>query len=289
MAKTKRLPTEIAGMGTGHESYEAFYQVSSFQTAHVLHSHEFYEVFIHLGGGHHYLVNRETRELTPGTIMLIRPYEMHGHIYSGELRDYARAYAYFTPEYLAQLSRGLLSFEQMIDACTREGTAFFRLDEPQLSQAVALLRRVQENGRSGTAAARLMDMALLTQFLLLVLESIRPQQTVPGPQMDADILSIVSYISEHCFEPLTVEGIARHFNISRSHLSHRFIQCTGRGVYEYILYRRITRARQLIDRGEPLTEIAYACGFGDYSCFLRNFRKFVGCSPRAYRDRGARA
>ncbi len=285
MPKTQRIPSEIAGMGLGHEQYEAFCCNSSFKAVHMLHSHEFYEIFIHLSGGRHYLVNRQTQELATGTVMLIRPYEMHGHIFEGELRDYSRAYAYFTEDYLKVLSRDMLSFPQMIEECVDTGTAFFTLPEPMLSQAMVLLRQVQGNHGQRTPVKQLEDMALLTQFLLTVLTGIQPEKAELAPQQDTDILQVVSYINEHCFENLTVEELSQQFHLSRSHLSHRFMQCTGRGVYEYILYRRITRARQLIDRDEPLTEIAYACGFGDYSCFLRNFKKLVGCSPRDYRNR----
>ena len=32
-----------------------------------------------------------------------------------------------------------------------------------------------------------------------------------------------------------------------------------------------------------ITEIAFECGFNDYSCFLRAFQKLTGQSPSAYK------
>ena len=40
--------------------------------------------------------------------------------------------------------------------------------------------------------------------------------------------------------------------------------------------------RALLDTGQPLGEIAYACGFHDYSHFARKFRQRFGCLPSAY-------
>jgi len=40
--------------------------------------------------------------------------------------------------------------------------------------------------------------------------------------------------------------------------------------------------RALLDTGQPLGEIAYACGFHDYSHFARKFRDRFGCLPAAY-------
>jgi len=44
--------------------------------------------------------------------------------------------------------------------------------------------------------------------------------------------------------------------------------------------RRIER-RALMKTGQPLSEIAYACGFRDYTHFARGFRGRFGSAPGA--------
>ena len=58
---------------------------------------------------------------------------------------------------------------------------------------------------------------------------------------------------------------------------------TNRSVYDYVLYRRVMLARQQMMGSASLNDIAYQCGFNDYSNFLRSFGKIVGMSPSQYR------
>ena len=62
----------------------------------------------------------------------------------------------------------------------------------------------------------------------------------------------------------------------------------ARSVYDYILYRRVMLARQMMMSDLSLNAIAYQCGFNDYSNFLRMFRKMIGVSPSQFR-KGLRA
>ena len=50
-----------------------------------------------------------------------------------------------------------------------------------------------------------------------------------------------------------------------------------------MLYRRVMLARQQMLGDASLNDIAYQCGFNDYSNFLRSFTKIIGVSPSKYR------
>jgi len=45
---------------------------------------------------------------------------------------------------------------------------------------------------------------------------------------------------------------------------------------------RLLHRRASLDTGQPLSEIAYACGFRDYTNFARKFRRRFGYSPAAH-------
>ena len=97
------------------------------------------------------------------------------------------------------------------------------------------------------------------------------------------IQEILSYINNHYTQPIRIENLARSFGVSVSYLSHEFVRFTNRSVYDYVLYRRVMLARQQMMGTASLNDIAYQCGFNDYSNFLRSFGKVVGMSPSQYR------
>jgi len=55
-------------------------------------------------------------------------------------------------------------------------------------------------------------------------------------------------------------------------------------VGEYIAYKRILKAKELLIRGTPVLETCHAVGFRDYSNFYKTFRRLEGVSPREYKQ-----
>ncbi|WP_353744374.1 helix-turn-helix domain-containing protein [Roseovarius sp.] len=47
--------------------------------------------------------------------------------------------------------------------------------------------------------------------------------------------------------------------------------------------RRVERAKELIRNGEPLAQVAAACGFASQSHMTRAFRNGTGATPGAWR------
>lgn len=89
--------------------------------------------------------------------------------------------------------------------------------------------------------------------------------------------------SHRVFFNAKVPHLEHEFEVFQSHMTREFAAYTGRSVYDYVIYRRILSAKELICAGRPFTEIAFECGFNDYSCFLRAFQKLTGQSPSAYK------
>ena len=143
---------------------------------------------------------------------------------------------------------------------------------------------VETNGRAcSVATVRYGTESVPISIKLVLSTCLNTSKTTPRTHSDFTTeYKIISYIDQHFHEDLTVEKIAEHFNISTSTLMHIFNEYTNRSVYDYVLYRRIVKAKELISVGLPLSTVATSCGFNDYSNFLRIFKKRMGISPRAY-------
>ena len=118
----------------------------------------------------------------------------------------------------------------------------------------------------------------------LICQTMGSAEAVEGTEVSNSVIqNVLAYINNNYNQTIRISELAKRFGISESYLSHEFSRFTRRSIYEYILYRRIMLARQMMLKDTSLNTIAYQCGFNDYSNFLRSFTKMVGVSPSQYR------
>ena len=89
-------------------------------------------------------------------------------------------------------------------------------------------------------------------------------------------------------EPLDVAELARSACVSRAHFARCFKDAFGETPHQYLMSRRLERAKALLRAGElSVTEVCLAVGCSSLGSFSTQFRRFVGESPSAYRRRTA--
>jgi AraC-like DNA-binding protein len=71
--------------------------------------------------------------------------------------------------------------------------------------------------------------------------------------------------------------------LDRFLLARQFRACFGTSPYNYLVMRRLQRARLLLREGVSLAEAAFACGFADQSHLTRQFRRAFGITPGRWR------
>lgn len=93
------------------------------------------------------------------------------------------------------------------------------------------------------------------------------------------------YISEHLTEELTVSNIAVSLYITPNYFSRLFKRVTKEGCNEYIVRKRIEKAKSLLDTTSlKIGEIALMVGYRDTNYFSLAFKKHTGKSPTKYRE-----
>lgn len=97
---------------------------------------------------------------------------------------------------------------------------------------------------------------------------------------------ILRYIDERYITNLTLENVAREFNVSLSYLSKLVKKTSGMSFMSYLVNRRMLRAEYLLKNSDKnITEIAFDCGFESIRTFNRIFRDMNSLSPSEYRKR----
>jgi AraC family transcriptional regulator of arabinose operon len=90
------------------------------------------------------------------------------------------------------------------------------------------------------------------------------------------------YIAASLACPPTVADLAARCQVSPSTLAHSFKAQTGYSVHDYILRKRVQRAKILMLSGARIGETADRLGFGSQFHFSRVFRQYEGVSPRQF-------
>lgn len=92
------------------------------------------------------------------------------------------------------------------------------------------------------------------------------------------------YIEENIDQALSLVELAAIAGISSSHLKTLFRRSTGMPVHQYVIQRRVERARQLLARGDlSISQIALEAGFAHQSHMARHMQRLLGVAPAALR------
>jgi AraC-like DNA-binding protein len=95
---------------------------------------------------------------------------------------------------------------------------------------------------------------------------------------------VCEYIDSHLEEKISLDALAAMAGLSVDYFAHAFRQSVGLPPHSYLLRRRIETAQHMLHDTElPLSQIAVAAGFSDYSHLARHFRRLTGMSPSAAR------
>ncbi|TWU63278.1 xylose operon transcription regulator XylR [Crateriforma conspicua] len=101
---------------------------------------------------------------------------------------------------------------------------------------------------------------------------------------DAEVAMALRYIHDHAIDPIQVENVVRHVDLSRRNLEIRFQDSVGRTMHQELQRVRLERAKQfLTETNIAIPEVAEAVGYRTASYFIQVFRASCGMTPAQYR------
>ncbi|MEO6528256.1 MAG: AraC family transcriptional regulator [Gemmatimonadaceae bacterium] len=103
----------------------------------------------------------------------------------------------------------------------------------------------------------------------------------PGTRI-ASVSRVRDYLEEHFANTVTLTELAAFGGVSPFHLSRQFRARYGLPPYMYLELIRVDRARTMLQRGDPISRVAFATGFSDQSHLTRRFKRVVGVPPGQY-------
>lgn len=247
-----------------------------------VHHHDFYEVYLFLGGEAEYWVEGHIFRLQPGDLLLINPLELHRPLLKSDSSVYERIVLWIDKNYLESLSAEV-NLTRCFDNTIPTHTNLLRPSSVGRSDIISrmgdLVRECYGNDYGNKLCASGIFLQFMVELNRMALSSeVRYEDREEPSKLISDVLA---FIGEHYNEDLSLEGLATHFFVSKYHLSHEFTRAVGVGVYRYIILKRLLMAKQMLTDGMQPGEVCEKCGFGDYTTFFRAFKAEYGISPSA--------
>ncbi|MCV7066952.1 helix-turn-helix transcriptional regulator [Mycolicibacterium farcinogenes] len=152
-----------------------------------------------------------------------------------------------------------------------------------------MVERIHDVADRDDALARLLTDSVSEAMRLLITDMYTvdpPRLTDRRPQtLDSATRSmIIAYLEDSLDSEITLESLAQQANMPVSVFISAFRAAFHTTPYQYLLDRRIERAKSLLRRtSRTITEISAMVGFSTPNHFATAFRRRVGVSPRVYR------
>lgn len=144
------------------------------------------------------------------------------------------------------------------------------------------IRKIFETAEKKDAGYEWTTIGLIWQLM----GSLMGQQetALPHARQIKQLKHVLSYIRKHFDDPVTLAELAEVAEMAPRYFCRAFATMTGKTPIAYLNYYRIEQAAErLLLSADPITEIAFSCGFNDAGYFTKAFTKQKGLSPSQFR------
>lgn len=160
-----------------------------------------------------------------------------------------------------------------------------RRDDAVKHLGLAMLAEMEAGGASGRVYGDALTTALATH--LLRNHGTSPQ-AVPdgrGGLPRGTLRRVTDFVNDNLSTDLGLSEMAGVANLSRYHFSRQFKRSTGLSPHQYVIQRRVKRARELLSKTDlSVGDVASAVGFTHQSHLAHHVRRHFGVPPTSLRQ-----
>lgn len=164
----------------------------------------------------------------------------------------------------------------------------------EVRETLARLRREADAGSDAAARPHLgHDLrvgAACLDLLVLVARQVARHRDVSGTVRLGHgafrTEEVRDFIMRRMDQPLDLNSIAAHLQLSPEHLARQWKKHTGTTLFGFLRRARVDRAKTLLTATDQnISQIGQACGFSSLALFSRTFKQETGYAPGQYRER----
>ena len=240
------------------------------------HTHEYCEIaLITDGTGSVSLANTPAAPVRAGSIIVIPEGILHKFT-TGEQEHLGYYTLRFAP---AEEACPLVDFFRSLGCTVADGVSYLRW----IRETLKLLINIH-NTNGGHADAAFQSIA--NGLLRLVQSLCMNDALLVRLDEHYSASDILEYLDTHQADHITLDSLAKRFNVSASHLNRTFNRAFHTSPINYLIDARVTFATEyLLKSNYSVAKIAELCGYDNPAHFTNMFTKRIGCTPAEYRER----
>lgn len=248
------------------------------------HYHDFSKIIIFLSGDVTYIIEGKSYTLRPWDILLVGRNDIHQPIISANTA-YERIVIWLNPDFLDAHNKNNCDLQNCFTLATERKMNMIRLNKTDIPSLTHTLNDLEHAINDTTFGYEVLKNSLFIQLMVKINRlffGMDIQKKLEDVRYDPRIENILSYINNNLENELSIDLISNKFFLNKYYLMHLFKQETGYTLYNYIQKKRIIKASDYIKTGMQAGDVCSLCGFGDYSTFVRTFKKEFKLSPKQY-------
>lgn len=279
------------------EAFQSSFETQTFSVAHLYKLNKnmnidtlgCYKLFYFVSGNKKFNIGSKIYDCNEGDLFFIPVNDYHYFSNFQDSDSHERIVCFIYPEYLKGCSSETTDLCDCFSHVELNGNHKISLLPEEQKQFLYHLTKLSE---TATYGQDLLDKSNFTKFFIFLNQIYQKHsgvetETIASPNKvtkhsTKQIDFLKSYIHQHITEDLSTETLSSLLFLSPTYLCRLFKETTGTTLHKYITAERITLAKGLLAEGMSVTDTCNACGFNDYSNFLKAFTKTVGISPKKY-------
>lgn len=254
-----------------------------------LHGHDFSEIVVVTGGRGMHRIGRDSWPLSAGDAFVVKGRDAHEY---ADPQDLSLINVLYRPERLKWDIGDLTSLPGYhalftLEPKWRQRHQFksrLRLPPAELGHVLGLIDQLDAELKTRGPGFRFLTTALFMQLVVYLSRTFGRTKN-PDSQALLRIAAAISHLETNFAEEVVLDDLAEIASMSKRSFMRTFSAATGQSPIAYLIQIRLNRAAErLRSTADPITDVAYACGFSDSNYFARQFRQLMGVSPRDYRS-----
>ncbi|MCT3400685.1 AraC family transcriptional regulator [Lentilactobacillus hilgardii] len=272
-----KLPVD----GTLKEDVVCFHNRNKYHDS-PFHQHpSHYELYLFISGNTTFYTKTTAYPMKPGYLVAIPNGHWHRAVTNGST-TYERIFLNINTRLVKELSTSNTDLSACFFADPDKEVSIRTLTEDEMNKFKSLCHQLITILGDSNYANDIRERILLTRILLLA-NTVDKIDKEPENVIPSLLQQMTQFIDTNLSGDLSLTAFSKHFYLSQAYLNRYFKSYMGLTLHRYILEKRIAQAKKELNAGHSVTEVSESCGFGNYSNFIRTFKKNVGTPPGKYK------